>query len=82
MISTSRYGRYYSLTEDEDPTPHHEAHYGGSTMEPFTLAMNTIRGEAMEAVIRYALWFRRHKEQEQQDIAHWLDEMPGMFGTF
>ena len=66
------------LTEDEDPTPDHEAHYGGSTMEPFTLAMNTIRGEAMEAVIRYALWFRQHKEQEQQDIAHWLDEMPNV----
>ncbi len=67
------------LTEDEDPTPEHEARYSGPTMEPFTLAMNTIRGEAMEAAIRYAMWFRRHKEQEaqgQQGIALGLDEMP------
>ena len=69
----------HPLTEDEDPTPDDEALYSGPTMEPFTLAMNTIRGEAMEAAIRYAMWFRRHKEQEaqgQQNIALRLDEMP------
>lgn len=66
------------LSEDEDPTPEHEAQRSGPTMEPFTLAMNTIRGEAMEAVIRYALWFRRHKEQEsqgQKDSEFGLDDM-------
>lgn len=51
------------LTDDPDPTPEHEARYGGSNMDPATLSINTTRGEAMHAVVRYALWVRRHLEK-------------------
>jgi hypothetical protein len=67
------------LTEDPDPTPEDEERYGGSNMEPFTLAINTVRGEAMHAAIRYAIWVRRYMEQETKDqerIAPGFDQMP------
>lgn len=48
-----------SLTNDPEPTREHEAKYGGDNMDPPTLALNTIRGRAMEAVVRYALWVKR-----------------------
>jgi hypothetical protein len=43
------------LTDDLQPSPEYEERYGGTNMEPSTLAINTTRGEAMLAVIRYAL---------------------------
>jgi hypothetical protein len=49
-----------SLTEDPEPTPEYEAQYGGTNMDPPTLSINTVRGEAMEGVVQYALWVRRH----------------------
>ncbi|MBX6764609.1 MAG: hypothetical protein IRY88_13155 [Rubrobacteraceae bacterium] len=53
-----------ALTEDPDPTPEHEQRYGASNMDPATLSINTTRGEAMHAVVHYALWVRRHLEKE------------------
>ena len=53
-----------SLTDDPQPTPEYEERYGGSNMDPATLSINTTRGEAMHAVVRYALWVRRHLEKE------------------
>lgn len=51
------------LTEDPNPTPEHEARYGGSNMEPMTLSLNTNRGQAMHCVMHYALWSRSHLEE-------------------
>lgn len=48
------------LLEDPDPTPEREEKYGGSNMDPVTLAINTVRGRAMHATVQYALWVRRH----------------------
>ncbi|MBX6361670.1 MAG: hypothetical protein IRZ03_16520 [Acidobacterium ailaaui] len=59
------------LTDDPDPTPEHDQRYGGSNMDPATLSINTTRGEAMRAVVRYALWVRRHLEREPR-----LEERP------
>ena len=67
------------LTKDPDPTPEDEARYSGSNMEPYTLAINTVRGEAMHAAIRYAIWVRRYIEQEtkeQEQITSGFDQMP------
>ena len=50
------------LTEDEEPTPEYETRYGGSNMDPATLSINTTRGEAMHAVVRYATWVREEKQ--------------------
>jgi hypothetical protein len=57
------------LTDDPEPTPDYEAQYGGSNMDPATLSINTTRGEAMHAVVQYALWVRRHLEQLQDGPA-------------
>ena len=67
------------LTEDPDPTPEHEERYGGSYMDPATLSINTTRGEAMHAVVRYALWVRRHMEGQadaEDQPRRGFDEMP------
>jgi hypothetical protein len=67
------------LTDDPDPTPEHEERYGGSNMDAATLSINTTRGSAMHAVIRYALWIRRHLEKQPEAkprIARGFEEMP------
>ena len=72
------------LTTDPDPTPEHETRFGGSNMGPATLSINTVRGEAMHAVIRYALWVRRHLEKEptaSQLFEHGFDEMSEVRGV-
>jgi hypothetical protein len=72
------------LTEDPDPTPEHEAKYGGSTMDPATLSLNTTRGEAMHALVRYALWIRRLLEtlpEATSRIGRGLEEMPEVRAT-
>lgn len=55
------------LTEDPELTPEYEKMYGGSNMDPATLAINTTRGEAMHAVIRYSLWVRKHNNEANGD---------------
>jgi hypothetical protein len=47
------------LTDDPDPSNASEAKYGGSNMDPVTLAINTVRGQAIEAVHNFALWTYR-----------------------
>ena len=47
------------LTDHPEPTLEYEEQYGGSNMDPMTLSLNVIRGDAMSAVIKYALWLHR-----------------------
>jgi hypothetical protein len=51
-----------ALSWDSDPTPEHEQRYGGSNMDPLTLSINTVRGEAIHAVIQYATWRKLARE--------------------
>ncbi len=51
------------ITEDPEPTLRHEARYGGTNMDPVTLCINTTRGQAIHAVVAYALWVRRNIDQ-------------------
>lgn len=67
------------LTDDPDPTPEFEARYGGSNMDPATLSINTVRGEAMHAIVRYALWVRRHLKASpdgRTSVGRGFDAMP------
>lgn len=41
--------------EDPNPTEPHEAEFGGSNMDPFTLSLNTVRGKAAHALMAYML---------------------------
>ncbi|MGI8678137.1 MAG: hypothetical protein ACR2LX_05520 [Jatrophihabitans sp.] len=42
------------LTNHADPTPEHEARYGGDNMDPLMLSLNTTRPAALRAAIRLA----------------------------
>lgn len=48
-----------ALAEDPDPTPEREARSGSDDLDPATLSINTTRGEALHAVVRYMLWVER-----------------------
>jgi hypothetical protein len=63
------FGLLAVLTEDPNPTPEHEERYGGSNMDPATLALNTTRGEAMNALIRYSLWVTRHAVEKNAGLS-------------
>ena len=63
------------LTGDADPTPDHETKFGGSNMEPWTLAVNTTRGEAFHTLIQYALWKLRNGDNKG-DRASTFNSMP------
>jgi hypothetical protein len=54
------------LAEDAEPTPEYEAEYGGTNMDPATLALNTVRGQAFHTAMRYGLWTRGHLETERK----------------
>ena len=67
------------LTNDPEPTPQYEKEFGGTNMDPVTMSINTVRGEAMHTVMRYALWLRRHiakAEQAKERLARGFGEMP------
>lgn len=69
----------HPLSDDPEPTPEYEARYGGSNLDPATLSINTTRGEAMHAVVRYGLWVHRHLERLPDGtdrIQRGFDEMP------
>ncbi len=66
------------LSDDPDPTPEDESQHGPN-YEPAEYSINTTRGEAIHAVIGYALWVRRHTEKESEDksrAAQGFDQMP------
>lgn len=67
------------LTDDPDPTLEHEQVYGGSNQDPANMSINTTRGIAMHAVLRYACWIRRRidkRKNREELIARGFDEMP------
>lgn len=57
------------LVQDPNPSEEHEDRYGGENMDPLTLSLNTNRGEAMHAVIEYALWVHRSLEASGEDTS-------------
>lgn len=66
------------LTNDPDPSPDDEA-TRGEPLDPSHIAINSTRGEAMQVVVRYALWVRRCLEKlpdGAQKIARGFEEMP------
>ena len=62
---------------DPDPVP--EAKGTDADLEPSSLALNSVRGAAMHALVDYALWIRRWQESQtdaQKYISAGLDSMP------
>jgi hypothetical protein len=64
------------LLRDPNPSSEHEARYGGDNMDPLTLSINTNRGNAMHAVIEYALWVRRELEARKEDVSRGFELIP------
>ena len=67
------------LSEDPSPSEEEERRYDESNMDIATLSINTVRGVAMHAVIRYALWLKRNFDKQlnsDQHLSKGFDEMP------
>ncbi len=47
------------LLKDDEPDAAYEEKYGGENMDPSTLSLNTVRGQAMHVLFQYALWCSR-----------------------
>ncbi len=47
------------LTDDSDPSPEDEERRASGGFNPMTVAINTVRGTALHAVVRYGLWVKR-----------------------
>jgi hypothetical protein len=66
------------LTNDPDPSPDDET-TNGEPFDPSHVAINSTRGEAMQVVVRYALWVRSCLEKlpdGAERIARGFEEMP------
>ncbi len=69
------------MTDDPDPSGSTPATSGaaGITESAAARSVNTVRGEAMHAVMRYALWIRREIESGpnvRERLSRGFDEMP------
>ncbi|MDD2753010.1 MAG: hypothetical protein PHT44_00090 [Candidatus Portnoybacteria bacterium] len=57
------------FTEDKEPTPEDEKRDSESGLDATTFSINTVRGEAMHALINYGLWLARNDESlKKQEI--------------
>lgn len=88
-LSASLLAALKPLTEDPQPTPADEAQVllaerqpgEGPKPDALTYAINTVRGQAIEAIVGYALWLRRHFEtlpNAEELKAQGLGPMPGV----
>lgn len=70
----------HRLTIDPDPTPDYEVQYSNSSNQDVSnLSINTVRGEAIHSVIRYALWLRGYQEKSENRaelISNGFGEIP------
>lgn len=57
------------LVTHPDPTPETENQYGGTNMDPSSLSINTTRGEATHALLRFAWWTKKVLLRDQPSAA-------------
>ncbi|MFT3866177.1 MAG: hypothetical protein QM729_18080 [Solirubrobacterales bacterium] len=63
-LSEQTWGSLRELSWDGEPDAAYERRYGGTNMDPLTLSLNTTRGEAMHAVVAFAVWAAQHEDTE------------------
>lgn len=56
-----------SVTNDPHPTPADEEKYGPPNMSPEDLSLNSVRSQALEAVIEYGVW--KHQRDPESSFA-------------
>jgi hypothetical protein len=67
------------LTDDPNPTLEEEAKYGPPNLSAVDYSLGTVRGQAMRAIMRYALWVQRALAPEatpRPGADEALDRMP------
>lgn len=64
------------LASDVNPSPEYEERYGGTNMDPTSLAINTTRPEAIDAAIRYAFWVAENIASNDEGIRDVLATAP------
>jgi len=68
----------HPVTNDPHPEPEDEVGSKGLSADPSHLAINSVRGEAVEAVVRYACWVKRSlgREGKKRLAGQGLRSMP------
>jgi hypothetical protein len=61
------------LAEHPNPTPEHEQKYGQDNSDPFTMSINTVRGDAFHAVFAYVFWYNRAEKVKNDK---WVNMIP------
>jgi hypothetical protein len=69
------------LTHDPNPSPAHEARFGGDNMDPFTLSLNANRSTAIHAVVEYGLWRHRHLVATGTEHPNATEHFPEILAT-
>jgi hypothetical protein len=54
------------LSKDINPSEEYENTYGGKNLDALTMSINTTRGIAMHAVVKYAIWVYRDLETKKE----------------
>ena len=55
-----------TLTHDSHPTPEEEVKQLESDRDPLTVAINSTRGDAIQAVIRYGIWLKNSVPEDKR----------------
>lgn len=54
------------LAEHPDPTPEYEEKYGGDNSDPYTMSINTARGDAFHTIFAFIFWYNREEKNRDE----------------
>jgi hypothetical protein len=70
------WGVIQPLTADPNPTPEYEEKYLASHPDPLSLAINTTRGDALDAAIQYGIWVKSSTPKEEHSKWRLAEKAP------
>ncbi len=70
-----------TLTNDSDPTPEREKEYLASHRDPLSAAINSTRGDAIDAAIQYGVWLKNSVEKSVQPVWGLAENAPELLGV-
>lgn len=69
------------LTKDPNPTPEYEKEYLLSHNDPLSLAINSTRGDAINAAIQYGVWLKESADEESRKDWSFEKDAPELLGS-
>lgn len=69
------------LTADPNPTPEYEEKYLASHPDPLSLAINTTRGDALDAAIQYGIWVKNSTPKDEQSKWRLAEKAPELLNV-